>query len=91
MNRRLRIAGTLIAGIFLGGITVQMLHAQQQGYQRTELYKTDSTGSSNTEVMMGISEYQPGTTIPRHLHYGDEFVYVMQGATLEPGQSAPPW
>jgi len=35
------------------------------------------------EVIISVVENQPGETIPRHIHHGEEAFYVLQGATLE--------
>jgi quercetin dioxygenase-like cupin family protein len=48
---------------------------------RTELKRSDLTGT-NMEVIVMAVEFQPGETIARHTHHGEEAVYVLQGATL---------
>ena len=35
------------------------------------------------EVIISVIENQPGETIERHIHHGEEAFYVLQGATLE--------
>ena len=35
------------------------------------------------EVIISVVENQPGETIPRHIHHGEEAFYVLQGATVE--------
>ncbi|MGC2217982.1 MAG: cupin domain-containing protein [Pseudolabrys sp.] len=35
------------------------------------------------EVIISVIENQPGETIARHIHHGEEVFYVLQGATLE--------
>lgn len=32
---------------------------------------------------MATVEYAPGAAIPRHIHHGDEFYYVLQGGTFD--------
>ena len=32
---------------------------------------------------MSVVETQPGETLARHIHHGEEAFYVLQGATLE--------
>jgi quercetin dioxygenase-like cupin family protein len=34
-------------------------------------------------VIISVVENQPGETIARHIHHGEEAFYVLQGATLE--------
>lgn len=49
---------------------------------RQELKRADLSGT-NMEVIISVIENQPGETIPRHIHHGEEAFYVLQGATLE--------
>ncbi len=49
---------------------------------RQELKKADLTGT-NMEVIISVVETQPGETISRHIHHGEEAFYVLEGATLE--------
>ncbi len=49
---------------------------------RQELKRADVTGT-NMEIIISVVENQPGETIPRHIHHGEEAFYVLQGATLE--------
>ena len=49
---------------------------------RQELKRADLTGT-NMEVIISVVENQPGETIPRHIHHGEEAFYVLQGGTVE--------
>jgi quercetin dioxygenase-like cupin family protein len=49
---------------------------------RQELKREALTGT-NMEVVISVIENQPGETIARHIHHGEEAFYVLQGATLE--------
>jgi quercetin dioxygenase-like cupin family protein len=49
---------------------------------RQELKREDVAGT-NMEIIISVVENQPGETIPRHIHHGEEAFYVLQGATLE--------
>jgi quercetin dioxygenase-like cupin family protein len=49
---------------------------------RQELKREDMPGT-NMEVIISVIEYQPGETLVRHIHHGEEAFYVLQGATLE--------
>ncbi|NKB48206.1 MAG: cupin domain-containing protein [Alphaproteobacteria bacterium] len=78
--------GFVFTGVLVGALSVQALHAQQ-GTTRVELQKADLTGISGTEVVMATLEIQPGGVVPRHTHPGDEFLYVLEGGSLQaPGQ-----
>jgi len=35
------------------------------------------------EVVLSVTEYQPGDFIARHIHHGEEALYILQGATVE--------
>jgi quercetin dioxygenase-like cupin family protein len=51
---------------------------------RVELKRADlSVPGANMEVVMSITEYPPGEVIARHIHHGEEALYVVQGATAE--------
>jgi quercetin dioxygenase-like cupin family protein len=59
----------------------------QEAITRTELRRTDLTGSPASEVVMTVLEARPGAMMPRHIHHGDEFLYVLQTGTIQaPGQ-----
>jgi quercetin dioxygenase-like cupin family protein len=74
------LAITALASIALAG----NVFAQES--KRTELKRSDLTGT-NMEVIVSISEFPPGAVVPRHFHYGEEAVYVLEGAmTQTPGQ-----
>jgi len=49
---------------------------------RQELKREDMAGT-NLEVIISVVETQPGETLARHIHHGEEAFYVLQGATLE--------
>ena len=51
---------------------------------RVELKRAElSVPGGNMEVILATAEFQPGDFIPRHIHHGEEAVYVIQGATVE--------
>jgi quercetin dioxygenase-like cupin family protein len=49
---------------------------------RQELKREDMAGT-NMEVIISVIEAQPGETLARHIHHGEEAFYVLQGATFE--------
>jgi quercetin dioxygenase-like cupin family protein len=89
--RKLRIALALLAGALVGGLGVQTSRAAEEiqhppGMHHTILKRVDLPGT-NMEIIMGIVEVQPGTTIPRHFHYGEEVSYVLEGTMIQlPGK-----
>jgi quercetin dioxygenase-like cupin family protein len=48
-----------------------------------QVLKREDVPSTNMEVIISVVENQPGDTIPRHIHHGEEAFYVLQGATFE--------
>jgi quercetin dioxygenase-like cupin family protein len=55
---------------------------------RQELKRSDVSGT-NMEIIISVIEYQPGETLPLHIHHGEEAFYVLQGGTSEEaGQTA---
>jgi quercetin dioxygenase-like cupin family protein len=57
--------------------------AAQDKVVRTELRRADLTGSEGTEVIMTLLKAAPGARLPRHVHHGDEFLYVIRGGAIE--------
>jgi len=53
-----------------------------QGITRDELKRADLTGK-DMEVIVTIVTVPPGENLPKHIHPGEEVVYVLDGATLE--------
>jgi quercetin dioxygenase-like cupin family protein len=49
---------------------------------RQELKLEDIAGT-NMEVIISVIEAQPGETLARHIHHGEEAFYVLQGAMFE--------
>lgn len=79
------------AGVMLGGIVVQGLHAQQSNIQRVILLRTDvSQPTVPMEVVMGTAEILAGTNAGKHTHPGMEIGYVLNGeAVMEVVGEAP--
>jgi quercetin dioxygenase-like cupin family protein len=74
------IALVLLAALPLGA---------QEGITRTELRRTDLTGSDTLEIVMTSLEAAPGAVMPRHVHHGDEVLYVLDGGTVQAPGEAP--
>lgn len=56
--------------------------AHAQGITRDELKRADLTGK-DMDVIVTIVTVPPGENLPKHIHPGEEVVYVLDGATLE--------
>jgi quercetin dioxygenase-like cupin family protein len=51
---------------------------------RVEMKRADlSAPGANMEVVLSVTEYQPGDFIARHIHHGEEAFYIAQGSTVE--------
>jgi quercetin dioxygenase-like cupin family protein len=70
-------AAALMAGSFLAVLAAQA----QQGVKRTDLQQFDLSipGRETVQVRVDIA---PGVLAPRHTHFGEEIIYVLEG-TLE--------
>ena len=66
--------------LLISAALVGPVHADS--IQRTELKRSDLT-NKDMDVIVTIVEVPPGETLGRHIHPGEEVVYVLEGATLE--------
>src|SRR5262245_54030135 len=81
------ISKTLVAvavalAIVGGGAALTVSNAQDQPITRTELLRTDVAGVAGKEVVIYIADVKPGGAGGKHTHYGDEFVYILEGALI---------
>jgi hypothetical protein len=67
------IVATISAVAFVSLAEAQDLNPKN----RQELKRADLTGT-NMEVIISVVENQPGETIPRHIHHGEEAFYEVQ-------------
>ena len=58
-----------------------LVSAQQGGTKRIELQRHDLSAPGREVVQVRV-EFDPGYVAPRHTHYGEEIIYVLEG-TLE--------
>ena len=74
----------IIFAAVAAGAVVCLAHAQGslEPSNRKEMKRVDLSGTK-MEVILSTSEYQPGESIPRHIHHGEEAFYVLEGATVE--------
>ena len=56
--------------------------AHAQSITRDELKRADLTGK-DMDVIVTVVTVPPGVNLPKHIHPGEEAVYVLEGATLE--------
>ena len=79
MGNNLKLAVALLCGVGLGAVATSQLSAAPE-IKRDVLQHADLTGSSTTEVYMTMIEAPPGSVFAPHIHHGDEFTYIMEGA-----------
>jgi quercetin dioxygenase-like cupin family protein len=79
MKTNLKLALALLTGMGLGAVATHGLTAATE-IKRDVLQHSDLTGSSTTEVYMTVIDAPPGSSFAPHIHHGDEFTYVMEGA-----------
>jgi len=66
-----------------------VIEAQQAGFKRTVLQQGDLS-IPGREVVTAIAEFQPGGSVGRHTHPGEEVGYVLQGTILLEQDGKPP-
>lgn len=70
-----------IVAIVSAAALICVAHAQDSA-GRKELKRGDLTGT-NMEIVVSVSETKPGETLARHIHHGEEALYILEGATAE--------
>jgi quercetin dioxygenase-like cupin family protein len=55
--------------------------AQQPGTKRTDLQRHDLSAPGREVIQVRV-DFDPGYVAPRHTHFGEEIIYVLEG-TLE--------
>lgn len=82
------ISASLIAGLV--GVATDGASAQDQPIKRTELIRADVAHVAGKETVIYIADVMPGAEGARHTHYGDEFVYILDGSlTVTPDGKEP--
>jgi quercetin dioxygenase-like cupin family protein len=73
----LAIAAVVLTGV-IGAGTVG---AQQSGFKRTVLQQGDLSMAGH-ESVTAVAEFQPGGTVGRHTHPGEEVGYILEGTII---------
>jgi quercetin dioxygenase-like cupin family protein len=68
----------LMAG---SGVAADGSPAQQPGTRRTDLQRHDLSVPGREVIQVRV-DFDPGYVAPRHTHFGEEIIYVLEG-TLE--------
>jgi len=70
-------AAILLAGV----IGIGNAGAQQSGFKRTVLQQGDLSMAGH-ESVTAVAEFQPGATVGRHTHPGEEVGYILEGTIV---------
>jgi quercetin dioxygenase-like cupin family protein len=70
------------SAMVFGGVTADSARAGEQPIKRTELLRADLAGTSGRETVIYIADLMPAAAGGRHTHYGNEFVYIIEGSLI---------
>ncbi len=70
--RTVTVVTLTFVGIIVG------VSAQQSGFKRTPVQQSDLSVPGH-EVVQAVAEFQPGASVGRHTHPGEEVGYVLEG------------
>lgn len=76
----LRLSVTFAVGLAIGWVAVNGVFGSSEPVERTVLLRTDMAGTEGQEGVVWLIEIAPGTATGKHVHPGQEFVYVLEGA-----------
>jgi quercetin dioxygenase-like cupin family protein len=78
----MRSASLAIAMVVLTGVIgTGAVGAQQSGFKRTVLQQGDLSMAGH-ESVTAVAEFQPGGTVGRHTHPGEEVGYILEGTIV---------
>ena len=85
-TRRVLAVAALLLG---GGFALHVAQAQQAGTKRTDLQRHDLS-IPGREVVQTRVDFAPGAVFPKHMHPGEEIVYVIEGSLDYQLEGKPP-
>lgn len=80
----LMAAGTVALGVFAVAANTALVPSAANAsgqISRSEVYRGDLEITNPTEVIVARLEIEPGASIPRHSHNGEEHLVVLEGGT----------
>lgn len=80
MNARRAVATALGIGILLGALAASTLADEKAGPQIETVLRSDLVSADDLEVIVSVVDIPAGTTLPKHHHPGEEFIYVVDGS-----------
>ncbi|MFL5526363.1 MAG: cupin domain-containing protein [Gemmatimonadaceae bacterium] len=84
----MRIIGAAML-IVASGFAVDTAHAQQPESKRTDLQRYDLSIPGREVVQVRV-DFDPGYVAPRHTHFGEEIIYVLEGTLVYEVEGRPP-
>ena len=75
-----RVSTTILAALGLFAVAAG-LGAQQSGFKRTVIQES-KLSVPGREAVTAIAEFQPGGTVGRHTHPGEEIGYILEGTIV---------
>src|SRR5690242_13913387 len=85
-TKRMTELAVLIVGI---GLALNVARAQLAGTKRTDLQRHDLS-VAGCEVVQVPVDIDPGVVCPRHMHPGQEIIYVLEGLLEYQVEGKPP-
>ena len=80
----------ITAAALIAGAAVALPAAQaQQGVKRTDLQQHDLSIPGREAIQVRV-DIAPGVVAPRHTHFGEEIIYVLEGTLLYELDGKPP-
>jgi quercetin dioxygenase-like cupin family protein len=80
MNRPIALCGVFAAGMVVGALSTECVHAEAPEYQTKQVLQTDLNNLPGEEIIVFASTWQPGARLPLHIHpNGHEITYVVEG------------
>jgi quercetin dioxygenase-like cupin family protein len=76
----------LIAG---SGLAPDVAQAQQPGTKRTNLQRHDLSVPGREVIQVRV-DFDPGYVAPKHTHFGEEIIYVIEGTLVYDVEGRPP-
>ncbi|MFL5502517.1 MAG: cupin domain-containing protein [Gemmatimonadaceae bacterium] len=84
----MRIIGAAML-IVASGFAADAAQAQQPGSKRTDLQRYDLSIPGREVVQVRV-DFDPGYVAPRHTHFGEEIIYVLEGTLVYEVEGRPP-
>jgi quercetin dioxygenase-like cupin family protein len=79
-------AAALIAA---AGLVPEAAAAQQPGTKRAELQRQDLSVPGREVIQVRV-DFDPGYVAPKHTHFGEEIIYVLEGTLVYEVEGRPP-